>query len=104
MAESVMKMEISYKKAVDEEEQKKIDAVKRIIDEAFCTVGIDKKENDMYIGNGDGKDYTAFTKVAVSLIDYVGFLKYIDKWLYYDEHGNVEDYADFFKRKAGIIS
>ena len=53
MAESVMKMEISYKKAVDEEEQKKIDAVKRIIEEAFCTVGINKKENDMYIGNND---------------------------------------------------
>lgn len=102
MEKPVMKMEISYKKANDEEERTKINAIKKIIDEAFCTVGITQKENDMYIGNGDEKDYTAFTRVAVSLIDYVGFLEYIDKWLYYDEHGNAEDYADFFKRKAGI--
>lgn len=104
MAESVMKMEISYKKAVDEEEQKKIDAVKRIIDEAFCTVGINKKENDMYIGNNDGKDYIAFGRFAIDMMKRRDVLSCIDTWLFYDEDGNIDDFGTKSKKDIGLLA
>lgn len=99
----VMKMEIGYKEPSDLNEQDEINAVKRIIDEAFTTAGITRKDNDMYIGNNDGKDYIAFGRFAIDMMKKRDVLKYIDTWLFYDEDGNIDDFGTKSKKDIGLL-
>lgn len=100
---AVMRMEIRYKEAENPEEQKIIDMVKGIINDAFGTVGITKHEGDTYIGNGDGKDYVSFGKVGIDMMKSAAILSYVDTWLFYDEDGDIEDFGTKSKKDLGLL-
>lgn len=103
MEKPVMKMEIRYKEVTDMKEQKMLGAIKQSIDKSFSQAGITKHDGDMYIGNGNDRDYAAFGKVAISMMKDVILLKYIDEWLYYDEYGNICDCGARSKKDAGLL-
>ena len=78
---AVMKMKVSYKTPETPKEQRTLNIVMRAIEETFNSAGITKRDGDMYIGNGDDRDYAAFGKAAIALMQEVSLLKYIDEWL-----------------------
>ena len=101
---SVMKMEIRYKKAENEREQRSLNNLIKVVDGIFRDCGISKKEgNHVYIGNGDEHDYARFGMVFGELNDWKAFLKNIEVWKLYNESGEPEDFGTPSKRKAGIL-
>lgn len=100
---AVMKMKVSYKTPETPKEQRTLNIVMRAIEETFNSAGITKRDGDMYIGNGDDRDYAAFGKAAIALMQEVSLLKYIDEWLYYDEYGDVCDCGAKSKKDTGLL-
>ena len=101
---AVMKMEIRYKKAESEREQRSLNNLIKVVAGIFRDCGISKKEgNHVYIGNGDEHDYARFGMVYEALNGWIAFLKRVEIWNFHNEYGESEDFATSCKEKAGIL-
>ena len=98
----VMKMEIRYKEVTDEDEQQALNNLKEVIDQLFVRFGISNKEGNFYIGNNDAHDYARFGMVFEALSDWRVFLKCVEVWNFYNEHGVVENFGIVCKKKVGV--
>lgn len=98
-----MKMEIHYKKATEPKDQRSLNNLIKVVDMIFTDCGFTKKDGDFYIGNNDKNDYAHFGMVFQQLHDWKTFLKCVDVWNFYDEHGEAEDFAAPSKKSAGVL-
>lgn len=98
---SVMKMEIRYNEPANSKDQRSLDNLVRVVDELFKSYGLSKKEGEhIYIGNNDEHDYARFVMVFNELNGWKTFLKHVDVWNFYNEHGETEDFVMLSRRKA----
>ncbi len=99
---SIMKMEICYKEATDKNDQQQLDNVKDVIYKLLIRLGLPDKDGNFYIGNNYTHDYAHFGMVFEVLNNWTVFLKRVEIWNFYDEYGEVEDFASTCKQKAGM--
>ena len=100
----MMKMKIT----IDEEKVKNdseytVDEMYKKIDDLAKRSDITKKDKDgLYVGNNDRHDLANFGRIIIALKKCEWFMQSVGEWLW-DENGEVEDVADYFRVRGKIV-
>jgi len=92
-----MKMIIGFDKEKAKSDSIAIEQLYGLLDKRFTNRNLRVFDKGVYIDNGKEDDLFSFMVLASALAGIEWFVKYIDKWIWYEDDETPEDLVELFE-------